>query len=260
MDTDIRKPDTGAAHFERPSNPASTIGSNSPHGRTPDPYYTEPLSEGEEDEQVDIDIAKNEDYITGLDPKAATEAISYRENFLQKKAHEEEEQRRKQKKEQKRRSRDQEHTSEEDERTPFLRRRKGSALSSGQTPSLAIYPLAPSSKFDQNFKSKLFKGRGETEDESGLDSEVLGGDSGAEPGGNGAIEYVREWRAQKGKKIAVPVRIEPKVYFAAERTFLVRTLDSFRCSLFTFNHTALATVQRGYWINSYRFAELHQAG
>ncbi len=28
-------------------------------------------------------------------------------------------------------------------------------------------------------------------------------------------------RAPPGKKIAIPVRIEPKVYFAAERTFLV---------------------------------------
>ncbi len=34
----------------------------------------------------------------------------------------------------------------------------------------------------------------------------------------------REWRAPTGKRIAVPVRIEPKVYFAAERTFLVRVL------------------------------------
>jgi len=30
----------------------------------------------------------------------------------------------------------------------------------------------------------------------------------------------RTWRAPQGKRIAVPVRIEPKVYFAAERTFL----------------------------------------
>ncbi|KNZ81814.1 Vacuolar transporter chaperone 4 [Termitomyces sp. J132] len=30
----------------------------------------------------------------------------------------------------------------------------------------------------------------------------------------------RDWSAPVGKKIAIPVRIEPKVYFAAERTFL----------------------------------------
>lgn len=41
------------------------------------------------------------------------------------------------------------------------------------------------------------------------------------PGGSGtaAIEWVRYFRAPQGKKIAVPVRIEPKVYFATERTF-----------------------------------------
>ncbi|PLW57956.1 hypothetical protein PCANC_00748 [Puccinia coronata f. sp. avenae] len=33
------------------------------------------------------------------------------------------------------------------------------------------------------------------------------------------IEWVRYFNAPKGKKIAVPVRIEPKVYFATERTF-----------------------------------------
>lgn len=31
----------------------------------------------------------------------------------------------------------------------------------------------------------------------------------------------RSWHAPEGKRILVPVRIEPKVYFVAERTFLV---------------------------------------
>jgi hypothetical protein len=37
---------------------------------------------------------------------------------------------------------------------------------------------------------------------------------------NGFCRGISERR--KGKRIAVPVRIEPKVYFASERTFLVR--------------------------------------
>jgi hypothetical protein len=37
--------------------------------------------------------------------------------------------------------------------------------------------------------------------------------------GNRVI-YVDQFRAPAGKRIAVPVRIEPKVVFAAERTFL----------------------------------------
>ncbi|CAK7220582.1 vacuolar transporter chaperone [Sporothrix curviconia] len=38
-------------------------------------------------------------------------------------------------------------------------------------------------------------------------------------GGRNAIQ-TKQFRAPKGKKIYVPVRVEPKVYFAAERTFL----------------------------------------
>ena len=34
-------------------------------------------------------------------------------------------------------------------------------------------------------------------------------------------EYVTSFRAQPGKRVVVPIRIEPKVYFANERTYLV---------------------------------------
>jgi len=46
------------------------------------------------------------------------------------------------------------------------------------------------------------------------DEEDLGSDMGER------TEFVRSFRAQAGKRIAVPVRIEPKVIFANERTFL----------------------------------------
>jgi len=36
----------------------------------------------------------------------------------------------------------------------------------------------------------------------------------------GGTIYVKEFKAPKGKRIHVPVRVEPKVYFATERTFL----------------------------------------
>ena len=36
----------------------------------------------------------------------------------------------------------------------------------------------------------------------------------------GAEIQTKRFKAPKGKKIYVPVRVEPKVYFAAERTFL----------------------------------------
>ena len=47
--------------------------------------------------------------------------------------------------------------------------------------------------------------------------------------GEGRIEQKR-FKAPKGKKIHVPVRVEPKVYFAAERTFL-----SWVCTLFNYS-------------------------
>lgn len=34
----------------------------------------------------------------------------------------------------------------------------------------------------------------------------------------GRVEYVSSFRAQAGKRIAIPVRVEPKVFFANERT------------------------------------------
>jgi SPX domain protein involved in polyphosphate accumulation len=46
------------------------------------------------------------------------------------------------------------------------------------------------------------------------------GNSATDPfGGKGQVQATR-FRAPKGKRIHVPVRVEPKVYFAAERTFL----------------------------------------
>jgi uncharacterized membrane protein YidH (DUF202 family) len=78
--------------------------------------------------------------------------------------------------------------------------------------------LAPSSAFDETLRDKL---RGASEErrrqeEAGeLDEEE---EMAAVPEEDRLVERSR--RAPKGKRISVPVRIEPKVYFAAERTFL----------------------------------------
>lgn len=221
MDIDIRKPDTGAAHFERP---ITTTSSNPSHPRTTQPY-AEPVSEGEEDEEVAIAIARDEDKTAGLDPAAATEAISYRESFLQKKAREDEEK----KKQNGVEVHSEQSSSEDDERTAFLKRRKSSLPMASRPRNLSIDPLTPSSFFDKRFKSTFSSERLRLDSGSALEeSEDPPEDNRQlEPGvsdQNGEVEYLREWRAQDGKKIAVPVRIEPKVYFAAERTFLVSVL------------------------------------
>lgn len=123
--------------------------------------------------------------------------------------------------------------------------------------ALAINPLAPSSEFDETLKTKLEKhktsarstsagrrhqglSRSSSQNYGLRNDEEAAGDGDNEDGrrpdeaeedaalggarrGNGADDRIldRSWRAPQGKRIAVPVRIEPKVYFAAERTFLV---------------------------------------
>ncbi|KAF8589441.1 SPX-domain-containing protein [Ramaria rubella] len=223
MDTDM-EPETGAATFKRPPGSATANTSpnattaNTPPTRIPEPY-PEPLSEGEEDEEVAIDIAQDEDRTAGLDFAAAAEAISYRQNFLQQRAREDEERERV-----KNGLSNEDPPPPDDERTAFLkRRRKSDVLPTGQ--SLLIDPLTSASSFDQSFKSKFAKDnmRAATGSATEDDGESHDHESPLESGIYGAgreVQYLREWRAQDGKKIAVPVRIEPKVYFAAERTFL----------------------------------------
>lgn len=61
-----------------------------------------------------------------------------------------------------------------------------------------------------NWKDKLVGGRAVTPAERGANGEVS----------TARVNYVQNYTAPAGKRIAVPVRIEPKTYFALERTFL----------------------------------------
>lgn len=58
----------------------------------------------------------------------------------------------------------------------------------------------------KTFQKSLTRGRDTTAAERGVDSN--------------RVSYVKDYVAPAGKRIAVPVRIEPKTYFALERTFL----------------------------------------
>ncbi|KAN0062416.1 vacuolar transporter chaperone [Thecaphora frezii] len=102
--------------------------------------------------------------------------------------------------------------------------------------------LAPSSRFDKSYFSKLtpkniqrlWKTKGRThelDDDELADDEddpirrALEGRDEEEPRSYGSgpppgVEYVRDFHAQPGKKVSIPIRVEPKVYFANERTFL----------------------------------------
>lgn len=113
-----------------------------------------------------------------------------------------------------------------DERTPFLRGRRASKpaplAESAPGRALSIDPLAPSSAFDETLRDRLREERQKkSEDAVEDDDELEEGTSRRESSPTDDRVLERRWTAPPGKRIAVPVRIEPKVYFAAERTFLV---------------------------------------
>lgn len=212
MDTDILKPDTGSVPFERKSALSSRLhsaegssGLQTPDRRSTGHQYTEPVSEGEEDEHMDIAPAKDERQRMGISSKELDEAIIHREKMLKESQTASS-------------SRNGEGASE---RTPFLKNQSTTTTTQMKPRALSIDPLAPSHAFDQTLRERLGNeldtaaannqgstGNGDDEEEQALRSDVR--------------ILSRDFRAPKGKRIAVPVRIEPKVYFASERTFLVR--------------------------------------
>ncbi|KAF8666569.1 SPX protein [Rhizoctonia solani] len=212
MEADIRKPDTGNVAIGRPISAATSPESHTPASEADQVLrYTEPVSEGEEDEMRDYGVAQDEVSIARLDAKAAAQVIKERQAELERQKLEE-------------MQKDKTPTSEgrltsapepdladdeDDERTPFLRRRRSSQPAE-RPKGLSINPLAPSKAFDKNFKSALNKRNGN----------IPEGDEEEAVPEREETEYVRHFIAQPGKKIAVPVRVEPKVYFANERTFL----------------------------------------
>ena len=131
---------------------------------------------------------------------------------------------------------DAESDEEAEETTPFLKAQATAIASvledTVQARAMSIDPLAPSSAFDETLRDRLredaVKKRKVTEEEvvvADEDEEALDergeGTSGVDPNER-LLE--RNWVAPAGKRVAVPVRIEPKVYFASERTFLVSSI------------------------------------
>ena len=239
VDIDILKPDTGAVHITRPSHSASPSVVDSPELPSPEPErrpYTEPISEGEDDDGIALEPAEDEDKATGLSGEAVAEAIAARKRML------EEERLKGTRQSSTSRTSERELKTDEhavdgdgddyaadDERAPLLRgdRRPSSLAPSTATKSrtLSIDPLAPSQAFDETFRSRLnsVAVNSSEQDESTMDdtmdSEATAVEIARRRGDD--RELVRLWTAAPGQRIAVPVRIEPKVYFASERTFLV---------------------------------------
>ncbi|TCD72002.1 vacuolar transporter chaperone [Steccherinum ochraceum] len=250
METEILKPDTGAVSIERPLH-ASSKGSSSsePSGElTPDSPtgpYVEPVSEGEddEDEMMGIAPAKDEGRIARLSNTEVAEALAIREKNMKDRQFVDEQQRVTKANV---KARDMafaagqdevEDADDEDahERTPFLKARKAASkallVDDARARAMSIDPLAPSVAFDETLRDRLQEDinrkRAQEEavdddDDDDVDGEDLQEGMSQLNRARRQSERLleRNWRAPPGKRIAVPVRVEPKVYFATERTFL----------------------------------------
>jgi len=220
VDTDILKPDTGSVPFERRSIPSPGVrsaegssGLQTPDRRSSGHQYTEPVSEGEEDEEMDLAPAKDERRRTGILGQELDEAIAYREKMLKESQAASAS-----------RSIDSENERSANERIPFLKNRDKSDAPRVKPRALSIDPLAPSQAFDKTLRERL----GNQLDSSPVDTTDQDNGNADDREVEEALRsderiVSRDFRAPEGKRIAVPVRIEPKVYFASERTFLVRS-------------------------------------
>jgi hypothetical protein len=223
--TDILKPDTGyLSIIERPTAQSSYRGTperTSPTG-TLQGIYTEPISEGEEDDNDQLLPAKDERKRMGLTGAEVEEAIAYREDMLKK------QERGKDVVREQGANNSETFHSDADNARQQKRTVNGSSQADSLTnKALSINPLTPASAFDETFKSKLSNAReakqkiaAETASNAALNDNTEQG-YGSIPRDSDDRVISRDWRAPPGKRISVPVRIEPKVYFAAERTFLV---------------------------------------
>ena len=208
MDVDITKPDTGFRSVTRPHT--RTPSRRSSGAPTPDPNdsevatYVKPVSEGEGGEDMEIAPARDE----GARNRHCECTSRGRDRIPEK------------------------HLKER-EQLPRLSR----ALSTERLPEIPALPttpaprplsrartlsidlLVPASAFDERFKDRL-RAVNRTREEEDANTEQTS------PRGNQNGDdrvLMCEWQAPAGKRIAIPVRIKPKVY-SAEWTFLVHVL------------------------------------
>lgn len=244
MDTDIRKPDTGTVTIGRPTPVASN--QNTDSTTTPDygPYsppahraipYTEPISEGEEDEEMAIAIPVNEVGSVRVPLSEGLEAIAFREKELK---HQEAEA------DAKVAQRQREAQSSSSRANGAKRQPAGKDKAVVPTGRLAIDPLATSNAFDQSLQKKLKASAEDGEPENNNNGNAPGPSRTTE---HGNVQLIRDFIASPGKRIAVPVRIEPKVFFAQERTFLVSNEFRFISHLKLDTHVAANIEMASFW-------------
>jgi hypothetical protein len=190
MDKDIRKPVVARSGvlIERPNTSSHTPASA--HTSAPDspapshPSYHEPVSEGEEDEEYLKQAADDEEAMLRLPPDMAAqarEAKEFRENKIR------------------------EDAAAGAPAEPQPGTSSFTRFQQKYSNGLHIDPLAGSSGFDQKLADSMKKlQRNKPKDD---DSE----DEDEEEEDPNAVVYVNDFHAPAGKRISVPIRIEPKV-------------------------------------------------
>jgi hypothetical protein len=236
MDQDIRKPVSAKSKvlIERPqSNTHSNSSSQPTAPQSPvqsQPSYHEPMSEGEDDDEYLVHSAKNEEDHLRLPPDAAREARAareHREQMLREQATRQLEATRS--------GKDKEGQSSKSKQDKEREQGGSESVAKKQPhhdPSLRIDPLASSQRFDKNMSQldeRNLKKLNEAVQAAEREYGPRGDESEEDEGGRidqeddidgDRVVYVDHFKAPQGKRIAMPIRMEPKVVFAAERTFL----------------------------------------
>ncbi|KAK7033337.1 SPX domain-containing protein [Favolaschia claudopus] len=246
---------SGSTKLHTPTSPTS--GSHTPDddGAVGTGTYNEPVSEDEDDDDRDLLPTKDEDKWARLTGSEVQEAIAYREHML-KARRESVPSDKKQKgvvRSARREAADAEEDDEDEDLDDVLARGRpptGKAIPIVKPRTLSIDPLAPSVAFDETLRDRL-KSEQEAqqearkkrvriqqaeereqereEEEEEEEEETRPADEDDDRDEDDPLlarprdderRLSRDIRAPPGKRISVPVRIEPKVYFAAERTFL----------------------------------------
>ncbi|GAA5857609.1 hypothetical protein JCM5353_001399, partial [Sporobolomyces roseus] len=195
METDIRKPATHKAQIQRPlaSSNSNTAPGTPSDARSSDQdpvQYTEPVSDDEDaDDDRFVGTAVDEAAWAQLPPEAAAEAKAHREELAKS--------------------------------VKATISQQGGATNGDNNGNLVKQTKEMFPKLTPANLVKLLESRYDREGDRGLN------ESGeADPNASGfsvrpgRTEYVSSFRAQQGKRIAIPVRVEPKVFYANERTTL----------------------------------------
>ncbi|WFD48501.1 vacuolar transporter chaperone [Malassezia furfur] len=229
MDTDIRKPVSMDLALDRPQHSGRSSETGSVHKA---PHY-EPVSEdefedNEEEENVHhiADAQQEADNVglSALDPRIK-EIRAQREKYLVEYRKESEGA--------------QSDASKAPTKAPA---RPSQSQSQMRVQTTRQDILSPAKVFDKNYLKRLGLSNlsklwhhdqpsreapadeapaGDDDDDARAIAALQGRDE-EESRGPGApdVEYLTNFQAQPGKKVSVPIRVEPKVYFANERTFL----------------------------------------